>query len=172
MQLGREHNGRPVVLVPATRSVTLSLSHTARYLAIAVLAVHRDRPPPRLGIDIEPCEGRPVSAQLLPWLAPHESAAVAAAAEDHRRLAFLGVWTQKEAYLKALGRGVDSPLADFEVQTDMHADAAVTRAASWSGAESLSLYRLRGSGWVGALASDHPEAQLHVQTLSIPQGVP
>ena len=44
-----------------------------------------------------------------------EVAALQAVADDQRAAAFYNGWTRKEAYIKAHGRGLSMPLADFDV---------------------------------------------------------
>jgi phosphopantetheinyl transferase len=149
VRLGHDDAGRPIVLDPPTaRAWSLSVSDTAGCLAVAVAAGGR------LGIDIEPALGRDVAAQALPWLAPTEAEAIRAAPAPLRRAWLLGIWTQKEAYLKALGTGLDAKLSDFEVEANPNAPAGVRRPHATAGAPPIRLHRLSAGAHVGALASD------------------
>jgi phosphopantetheinyl transferase len=162
VRIGHTHAGQPVVELPAHvgKRVAISLSDSGHTLAVAVLATaepapHGAAPWPRLGIDIEPIAGRAVATGTLPWLAPAESAAIAAAPAHARREHFVAIWTQKEACLKALGLGLDAGLAGFEVQTDPQSPAALrTPRRDWP---ALHVQRLHSTGLAGALACDpHP----------------
>jgi phosphopantetheinyl transferase len=167
VQISHTAQGQPVVelLWDSNRKVALSLSDSGDTLAVAVLADTGTNggPPPRLGIDIEAWQGRPVAATGLPWLAPRETAAIAAAPETSRREHFVAIWTQKEACLKALGLGLDAGLARFEVQPDPARPAGAhpihPSTAAWP---SLHLQRLPTAQLAGALASDRTSVHIHL----------
>lgn len=79
----------------------------------ALLAVSNAYP---VGVDVEPLAPLANAAALIRELyAPAEQAALRAAAPaDYWRL-FYTIWTRKEAYAKALGRGVGMPFNTFSV---------------------------------------------------------
>jgi phosphopantetheinyl transferase len=159
VRLSHNAEGRPVVLEPPPgRALSLSLSDSSSHLAIAVSRT------PNLGIDIEALHGRVIALEPLPWIAPSEAAAIAAAPAAVRRRHFLSIWTQKEAYLKALGHGLGTRLADFEVEPHPDAEPAVLRALPGGEVPTIHLRRLSRAGFVGAIASDHPN--LHVAITS------
>jgi 4'-phosphopantetheinyl transferase len=85
-----------------------NLTH-ARGLAACALAWQTD-----VGIDAEP-EDRVVDCLALAeaFFAPAEAAALAALPDPARQAAFLRIWTLKEAFIKAVGKGLSIPLADF-----------------------------------------------------------
>lgn len=56
-----------------------------------------------VGIDLEPFDAAAAAVDAV--LHPREQAMLAELAGDERARAFLRIWTAKEAYLKALGRG-------------------------------------------------------------------
>ena len=71
---------------------------------------------------------------------PFEQASLAGLSEDHHRAKFFRIWTQKEAWLKAIGTGLDVPLSSFAVSGDDGAEAALR---SWEGNQaSLDAWRL------------------------------
>lgn len=88
--------------------VSFNLSHSGH---LAIVAVAGGMP---IGVDIE--RVRPVSLALAgESFAPGEVAALDALAPERRDEGFMRCWTRKEAYLKALGIGLDIPLDSFEV---------------------------------------------------------
>jgi len=89
-----------------------------------------------------------------------------AAPEELRQVTFFKIWTRKEAYLKALGKGLSISLASFSVDPSSESSNALVRVehagervqewwvsglACWDGAEA-------------ALAIDRP----HVETSALP----
>lgn len=97
------HRGREM---PA---FNVSHSHGLALYAIAA-------PGRRVGIDVEYIRRR------VNWLgiaerqfAPGEAAFITGVPEDDRVHAFFRIWTRKEAYLKATGKGLSVPLNHFDV---------------------------------------------------------
>lgn len=106
--------GKPEVAVPAwPRRLRLNLSHT-RGLAAAVLTEDCD-----VGVDVEWLDRRPVEDGLAQrFFAPAECAQLAAMAPQDRHHGFLDFWTLKEAYVKAIGKGLAQPLDSFAFTLD------------------------------------------------------
>ena len=87
--------------------IHFNLSHSGDYALCAV----SDTP---VGCDIE--APRPVDLHLAErFFAPSERQALAAAPEAEQHALFLKIWTQKESYQKAAGRGLSLPPASFSV---------------------------------------------------------
>jgi 4'-phosphopantetheinyl transferase len=90
--------------------LNFSLSHSGDLAAVAVGEIAE------IGIDLE--KTRPIAdweevARL--WFHPAEIEWVRSAADARRRDAFFEVWTAKEAYIKANGRGLSQALDAFSV---------------------------------------------------------
>ncbi|MBW4935182.1 4'-phosphopantetheinyl transferase family protein [Marinobacter sp. F4206] len=99
-------NGRPVASA-APVGWQLSLSHSHGVSACAISPGHR------IGLDIEPCTRHPHWQRVARrWFSPQEQAWLLA--EDNPQT-FLTVWTLKEAWLKATGRGIAGNLQTLEV---------------------------------------------------------
>jgi 4'-phosphopantetheinyl transferase len=94
------------------REVGFNLSHCRGLVAVAVAA------DAVVGIDVEALDRR-VSDDLAVarrHFAAAEFAAIEAIADPgQRRMAFLDLWTAKEAFIKACGQGLAMPLASFHV---------------------------------------------------------
>lgn len=88
----------------------LSLSHSRGLSACAVSAL------PGLGLDIEPGDRYPDWPRVVQrWFTPREQSwLLRNESSDH----FLRVWTLKEAWLKATGRGIAGNLKTLEVGAD------------------------------------------------------
>ncbi|TWA63371.1 4'-phosphopantetheinyl transferase [Azospirillum brasilense] len=110
-----------------------------------------------LGVDVERLRSVPDAAGIAErFFAPEERAAFAALPEALRDEAFLNGWTRKEAFIKATGQGLSTPLDRFAVELTpgrparlLGLDGALEagRAGDWS------LFDLRPApGLVGALA--------------------
>lgn len=108
-RFGRNRHGRPAIAGDGGGGLDFNLSHTA---GRAVLAVSRLR---SVGVDVE-WRGRSLAAADLAarFFAAEEAAALPTepAARDRR---FFELWTLKEAYVKALGKGLSIPLDSFHI---------------------------------------------------------
>lgn len=105
----RPVDGRPVCS-DAPPGWHLSLSHSHGLSACAVSAA------PGLGLDIEPRARHPHWQKVVRrWFTPNEQAWLLSA---NRCEDFLRVWTLKEAWLKATGRGIAGNLRTLEVTPD------------------------------------------------------
>lgn len=111
LRFSRGPHGKPALL-PEQSGLSFSVAHTAGALLCAVASAP-------VGVDVERSDrGSPGLASRLAarYFSPAEQAALAALPEPARAAAFLQLWTLKEAYVKALGRGIAAaPLASFAV---------------------------------------------------------
>ena len=100
--------------------VTFNLSHS-NGLALLAIALKN-----RIGIDLEHREpGRDLAQIATRSFSPTEAAAFFSLPEDQRTDAFYACWTLKEAYLKATGDGLSTPLDSFEVHFPPTAPASL-----------------------------------------------
>jgi 4'-phosphopantetheinyl transferase len=110
---GHATHGRPTV--SGTAAISFSLSHSGAFGLLAVAAGGV-----RVGVDVE--EVRPrrhLDALAARVLNDEEHAAWLAIDDpDDRLRAFLRAWTRKEAYVKALGTGLATPLRDVPAQVE------------------------------------------------------
>jgi 4'-phosphopantetheinyl transferase len=104
--------GRPEVSVPAgVPALRFSLTHTDGLVAVAV-TTESD-----IGIDAEPIGRRASNIDIARrYFAAEEAYALEALAPADRQRGFLDYWTLKEAYIKAIGVGLATPLDSFAIQ--------------------------------------------------------
>ncbi|MFG2641342.1 4'-phosphopantetheinyl transferase family protein [Streptomyces sp. NPDC048370] len=108
-------HGRPVVA--GDTGTHFSLSHAGDLVAVAVAEV-------AVGVDVEEVPPPDVVAATAPTvLHPEELRELAALPEAARPAAFARCWTRKEACLKALGTGLNTPPATVRVGTGLRAVA-------------------------------------------------
>jgi 4'-phosphopantetheinyl transferase len=136
---------------PGQEPIHFNLSHSHR---LALLAVARDR---EVGVDIEYLRVDVATEPLAEhFFSPQEVAALRALPDGLQAEAFFAAWTRKEAYIKARGRGLTSPLDQFAVSLSPGEPAKLLwvqgddqEASRWS------LRRLDpGPGYAGALAAE------------------
>lgn len=100
--------GKP--LLPEDLGVSFNLSNSEGRIA---LALGRGT---EVGIDIERVRGGCDWLEIARrWFTARELAHISAAPAGGRDRAFFEVWTRKEAYVKAVGKGLSVPLDSFEV---------------------------------------------------------
>lgn len=137
-------NGKPALADPTT-GLHFSLAHTDD---VCVVAVTRLGP---VGVDVERVQPAipDLEAIVHRWFAPEEAAAILRRSGDARPEAFLRCWTRKEAYLKATGTGLTTPLGHVAVAVD--GPARVLREDTARGRFALGDLQL-GDGHIGAVA--------------------
>jgi 4'-phosphopantetheinyl transferase len=133
--------GKPMLAgAPADVHASFNLSHSDELVVVAIAAG------PELGVDVEAIRPIPdLEAIARHHFAAAERGQLAAAPAGQREALFLRLWTRKEAYVKAVGRGLSMPLDSFDVSAS---DRPVRSACTewW-------LHDLRmPPGYVGALA--------------------
>ena len=137
-------HGKPFVAWPREgRSLHFSVSHAGDFALIGIAWRHP------LGVDVERVRDGIDHARMAERIfSPHERTALADIQAAMRAQAFFGVWTRKEAYVKAHGLGLSMPLDSFDV--------AVAQASS---------------EWLLATRPDPDEAaRWSVQALAAPPG--
>jgi 4'-phosphopantetheinyl transferase len=107
-----------------------------------------------LGIDVEPVDGKAPLEVARIHFAPAEQSWIAALPRSEQALAFWRVWTLKEAFIKATGRGLGQPLQDISFSFDplrvVFHDRALGDSRAWHFEQ-----RLIGGGHMLALAWRH-----------------
>jgi 4'-phosphopantetheinyl transferase len=133
------------------RGVRFNLSHSH---ALALVAVSLGR---ELGVDVERVRPEIDCLEIAEsYFSARERAALAAFPASQRVHGFYACWTRKEAFIKAIGRGLSEALDSFDVSIEPGPRAALLRCAG--GAAEALRWRMRGlapaPGYVGALAAE------------------
>ncbi|GAB2572986.1 4'-phosphopantetheinyl transferase superfamily protein [Dyella jejuensis] len=152
--------GRPELSQPRSQVLQFNWSHSADKAAIAIA---RDVVP---GIDMERIRARPRAAQLAErFFHAEETLALAALDDTARELAFFRLWTEKEAMLKALGRGLAFGLHRLRLTVAQDSTRLL-----WLDGDDASEWQIRSldlaAGYVASLAWRGKPKQIRVWTLA------
>jgi 4'-phosphopantetheinyl transferase len=110
VRFSRDEAGRPYLAGPEGAGLDFNLSHSGD---IALIGLARGG---RIGVDVEVRRPLPDALRIArAHFAPDEVSALAALPPQHGEAAFFGLWTRKEAVVKALGAGLSLPLDRFSV---------------------------------------------------------
>ena len=115
--------GKPALA--STTHIEFNLTHSGR---LAVIALTLDRP---IGVDVEHI--RPLSdIQEIAdrFFCPEEASEVMSLPHAERERAFFRCWTRKEAYIKAIGDGLSTPLDSFRVTVKPNTPARIIHVAN------------------------------------------
>jgi len=159
-----EDHGKPELISPeGGPRIRVNISHT-RGLAAVALTVDHD-----IGVDVEWLQRDAPTEKLAERVfAEPERKTLAAAPNASKIDTFLTFWTLKEAYVKAIGKGLSQPLDAFSFDLEslrIHFDDSLADdPARWH----FERYRLSADHLM-ALAIRHPEpASLAVDTVPAP----
>jgi 4'-phosphopantetheinyl transferase len=138
-----ERGGRP--FIPRPHELNIGLTHTREYAACALSRM-------RIGLDIEElgCKEGLVRVESYAF-SSRERDSLACCSGEERERRFFRIWTLKEAYLKRLGRGVESirHAPSFSIDDEEHIKAS-------GGVRCRYLSFELGDSLIGALAFDTP----------------
>lgn len=154
-------HGKPIVESPAHAARAFNIAHTDGLVLCGL-----GQPGQWLGVDVEWMDRRTDPDLAQRYFAPAEIQQLSATknADEHRQL-FLRLWTLKEAFIKAIGTGLYTPLDQFAFE-----DAAgdhpqlvlrnpdLARGRKWQ-FESF----IPRDGFVGAIAVGVPEGTVDVK---------
>jgi 4'-phosphopantetheinyl transferase len=113
--------GKPRLIDPP-QDVRFSLSH-AGDRALLAIALGQE-----IGVDLEAHRAIEVVEVAQRFFGPREIEALETLPKPERSSAFFRCWTRKEAFIKALGRGLSFPLDGFEVSVQDDASSQLLRA--------------------------------------------
>lgn len=152
-----EEHGRPRLSARFDRTLDFNWSHSGDD---ALIAIGRNLRP---GIDVERVRARPRLLEIARrYFEPAEFTMLEGLPESARLPAFLGMWTAKEAVLKALGRGIAFGLDRVVIEMETE-DVPTLRRLGDSDVSSWQLRSLPfGAGLCAALAWQG--RSLHIRT--------
>lgn len=145
--------GKPALEGEPTLRFNLSHSNEVALLAVTLEA--------DVGVDVEHIRADFASEDIARrFFSRAEVEIFNALAKEEQVTAFFKCWTRKEAYIKAIGKGLSQPLDAFDVTLAPGTPAALLRAED----DDPSRWLLRdiniGEGYAGALAVERPVAEV------------
>jgi 4'-phosphopantetheinyl transferase len=145
--------GKP--LLTGDHGLKFNLSHSHE---VALVAVTRDA---AVGVDVEHVRSDFASEEIARrFFSRLEVETFSSLPKEEKVAAFFRCWTRKEAYIKAIGKGLSQPLDGFDVTLAPADPAALLRAdeddrLSWS----MSVIAV-GHGYAAALAVEGVPSQI------------
>ncbi|WP_114946860.1 4'-phosphopantetheinyl transferase family protein [Microvirga calopogonii] len=141
--------GKPILVHP--NGLHFSLSHTDGLVAVAT------SPDGPVGIDVEPTDREAPLGVAATVFTREELDWLADCGYSERNDRFFRLWTLKEAYVKATGRGLSEPFDSFTISFEPPslscADAAAVGATAWRFAERRLVRHRLALAWRGPPAS-------------------
>ena len=137
--------------------IDFNLSHAGSCVVVALSSA-------RVGIDVESTRRtrhwQPIARRFF---SPAETAAIDASAMEERRMAFFRIWVRKEAFVKALGTGVATGFARFDVSAGPEAALLAARIEGVETSEWSILDFETDTDHVGAVAvrASRPRLRVH-----------
>jgi 4'-phosphopantetheinyl transferase len=125
LQFAKGTHGKPqLAAFTESRQLHFNLSHSSKW---GLVAMAWDR---AVGADIEIWRPMHNAARLVRrFFSGVEGQAYEALQQTDRQAAFFRGWTRKEAYIKAVGRGLSLPLSSFDVSLGPDPSARLLRPA-------------------------------------------
>jgi 4'-phosphopantetheinyl transferase len=155
--------GKPEAPAAGSGGVRFNLAHSGDWVLLAFVRGFE------VGVDLE--QWREIGAEEVARraFADEEFAAWRRRPEAQRAGAFFDLWTAKEAYLKALGRGLGKDPRSFEVRIGSGGDAELVWCAD--DPEAPRRWRLQslavGPGYSAAIAVDRSIGRVRTHTLQM-----
>jgi 4'-phosphopantetheinyl transferase len=149
--------GKPYIDYPSgASSLSFNLTHSGN-LALFVVAWRR-----QIGVDLELIRsGLDIQGIINRFFAPAEIDAYMTIPADERPRAFFQCWTRKEAYLKAKGVGLASPLNEFSVSLIPGEPARLTQSLDPAELHRWALHDLNlGTEYVATIALEKHDWKL------------
>lgn len=141
-------HGKPE-LAPPHMNFRFNLSHSGELAAVAVSAHHE------VGVDVESHRTRRGFDTIVASLHPGERRDLTETGKANDPRAILQCWTRKEAYLKALGTGLQVEPHTFQVSAHPDHPPRVLQPCAIDTAESWSMHDLNcGADYSGAVVAE------------------
>jgi len=145
--------GKPALASEHDLRFNLSHSNAVALLGVALNA--------ELGVDVEHIRADFASEDIARrFFSRAEVDAFNALPNEEQVAAFFRCWTRKEAYIKAIGKGLSQPLDQFDVTLAPGAPPALLRAQDDNASRWLLSDIDAGERYAGALAVERPVAEI------------
>lgn len=160
LQLVADPFGKPAL---ADTPVHFNMTHTAGWALIAVAPIP-------LGIDLELARRPDIAVGEIVPLAchPDEAAILLSLPEPAANAALMRLWTQKEAYVKALGTGLQHDLTAVRIAADGRPERSVASDAHAGAARRYFIHEVDAPpGCVASLCADSRKLILYYREASV-----
>ncbi|MFK8114503.1 MAG: 4'-phosphopantetheinyl transferase superfamily protein [Rubripirellula sp.] len=151
IRFAAEVHGKPFVKEPPQARQPFNVAHTDG-LVMCGIGNHSHE---LVGVDVERLDRRTDPGLADRYFSPPEVQYLHSHSSDQaRRLAFLKIWTLKESFIKAIGTGLSTPLADFAFENiDSQTPSIRMLNPKLEDGQSWSFYSITPrSGFIGAVA--------------------
>ncbi|MCJ2070374.1 4'-phosphopantetheinyl transferase superfamily protein [Methylobacterium sp. J-030] len=156
IRLTANATGKPELARAFGSPAAFNLSHSGARALIGLAG------PTAIGVDIELIRPIPDAVRIArTHFAPDEAAALASLPPDAIEAAFFGLWTRKEAVVKAQGTGLSLPLDRFSVTVPPAAPRLLRDSAGWTLAAVEA-----GAGYAATVAVRADDTTIRHHTLS------
>ena len=109
IRFGTGRHGKPQVVMPDEAIQPCKIAHTDGLVLCGVADPHVDL----VGVDVESIHRRTSTELAERYFAEPEVQFLRRQPGERQQYFFLRIWTLKEAFIKAIGTGLHTPLADF-----------------------------------------------------------
>ena len=144
IRFGSNEFGKPWVQM--NTGLHFNVSHSGGWVVCAVAGG-------KVGIDIERIEAVDLSSSRV-WMDPGEAARMEGLDPGERISFFYTLWTLKESFIKAVGRGLDLPMNSFSIQGLPGSDLRVFKENEPQRDYRFQMYDL-GEGYKTAVCAEH-----------------
>jgi len=125
--------GKPYLDSPKKNNFKFNVSHSREYTALAFNWINE------IGIDIEYINKELKIEEIVNnYFSSYEIQQLFRLEQKKRRHAFFRIWTRKEAFIKAIGRGLSIPLDSFDVSVGEECPKILNQA----GVKNLANYKM------------------------------
>ena len=111
IRFGVEKHGKPYVKSPSEAQQPFNVTHTDGLVMCAIREIAKHHR--LIGLDVERLDRRTDTEIADRYFSEPEIEYLQQFQCEERRRVFLRIWTLKESFIKAIGTGLQTPLADF-----------------------------------------------------------
>lgn len=109
IQFAEGQYGKPQVVLPSAAKQPFNIAHTDGLVLCGIANQHVEL----VGVDVESIHRRTSTDLAERYFSAPEVKFLRSQPAEQQKYFFLRIWTLKEAFIKAIGTGLHTPLADF-----------------------------------------------------------